>query len=86
MALVITDGDVGAIGTHTAVGVTEVIASGDFLNATVQVNVSADLAEDANVYTFFSAGAISLQTAPGTKISIGVVGQGPAVIDVTCNP
>lgn len=84
--LIITGGDVGASAGYTAGGVTEIIASGDFTNATVGITVSANGGFPAQAYTFFNQGAVSLQSAAGTLITATVTGAGPASIDVSCSP
>ena len=86
MADVIIDGTSGATGTHTAAGVTEVIASGGFGGNTVQILVNAGAANPAPAHSFFGPGAISLQTASGTVITATVVGKNTSTVDVTMNP
>ena len=84
MAAIITNGTTGATGTHTATGVTQVIASGAFKAGSVQVELKADSLDYAPVYTFSSPGAISLQTASGSTVQVTVVGGQTPVVDVSC--
>jgi hypothetical protein len=86
MALVINASDVAVSTPVAASGVTEVVASGDFAGATVSIQVSASAGAYAPVHTFFSPGAVSLQTAAGTLIRASVTGGNTPSIDVAVNP
>ena len=88
MAAIINNGGDGATGTHAATGITEIIASGSFGTASVEILLSHDGQAAAPVWNFSAPGAISLQCAGGATITAkvrGTTGQTP-VIDVTCNP
>jgi hypothetical protein len=87
MALIVSNGKVGDSGTHVALGVTEIIASGAFGKNRIVISVDADLGDEAPVHTFAAPGAISLQTAADTSITATIVGSDAgSLIDVTCNP
>jgi hypothetical protein len=84
MALVIDDGTVGATGNATTLTAgMGVIASGAFGQATVEIVAADGLGAPANVYTFFSPGAINLEVGAGITVTATVVGSGNAVIDVS---
>jgi hypothetical protein len=87
MAVVINNGVANATGTFTAVGETEVIASGVFGANRVLVEVRGSATtEYAPVYTFNVVGGVKLGTAAGSTVRVTVVGPDAAsAIDVTCN-
>jgi hypothetical protein len=91
MALIIDNGTTGAGANHTATGVTEVIASGSFGSASVQITAfGAGQSPAAPVYTFSGPGAISVQAAPNTTLRAEIVGgeggEPTPVIDVSMSP
>ena len=86
MALIIDSGGDGATASHTAAGKTQVIASGPFKSASVQITVSADSAPEAPIFTFGAPGGISVDAAPGATITATVVGGNSPEVSVSCNP
>ena len=79
MAVIITAGADGDIGTYTAIGPTEIIVSGPMDGCSVGVSVDGG-AGQAPVYNFSGQGAVLLQTAAGTIVTCEVSGGvAPAV-------
>jgi hypothetical protein len=86
VALVLDDGDSGDEGSHAATGVTEVIASGTFAGNRVAMYANVAGSPQAPIHRFESPGAVSVNAASGTVLTVKVVGKNTSAIDVTMNP
>jgi hypothetical protein len=76
MALIITAGGTGANASVGAGGPVEVVAAGNFDNATVDIAVSVGAGRLAFVHTIMAPGAVALQSASGTTIDCTITGGG----------
>ena len=86
MATVLQNAGTGDTGSHTAAGVTEMLASGVFNGAKISVTARTGTLDPAPAYTFPAAGAVSLAAAAGTILDVEVIGGDNPSIDLSANP
>lgn len=74
MAAILTNASGNDSNTHAATGTTQLIASGDFLDGVISIQIEADALPPAEVLVFRGEGAKTLNLASGTTITATVKG------------